>query len=182
MTLQTLRSLPKLLSFRFSHYQRMFASGHSDGKVCMIKLDAKAPLCPLWIHSWVRNTLATGPASCRMLSCTQISPHSNKKRKIAGLQRSWMAFSAGVSVYCRGTRQPTNKFKITTPTVQSPSQFGAHICDHIGRVLPHCAASLHEQALHGCAAPVTSVTQKHCQHSMIGWWGSYLRAVHRHLD
>ena len=47
MTLQTLRSHPKLLSFRFSHYQRMFASGHSDGKVCMIKLDAKAPLCPL---------------------------------------------------------------------------------------------------------------------------------------
>jgi hypothetical protein len=80
------------------------------------------------------------------------------------------------------TRQPTNKFKITTPTVQSPSQFGAHICDHIGRVLPHCAASLHEQALHGRAAPVTSVTQKHCQHSMIGWWGSYLRAVHQHLD
>jgi hypothetical protein len=45
--LQTLRSHPKLLSFCFSHYQRMIASGHSDGKVCMIKLDAKAPLCPL---------------------------------------------------------------------------------------------------------------------------------------
>lgn len=40
-----LKSHPKLLSFRMSRNGRMCASGHSGGKVCLIKMDCDVPLC-----------------------------------------------------------------------------------------------------------------------------------------
>jgi WD40 repeat protein len=45
--LHVLKSHSKLHSFCFSPNERMSASGHSDGKVCLTKLDANALLCLL---------------------------------------------------------------------------------------------------------------------------------------